>query len=1065
MRGIGVSIFFLLVFLTESTAQNIPALTIKLKKPAKLENKQLGSEKTGEKKFNISRRIYQNTVTHFNWYFNANEKLKEVIARAKEAHKDDYASLLSFYNYDLQHTAGDSLELDSVIYKANAGILIHDLRNDWIDDLYLLLGQAYYYRQTFDTAFLTFQYVNYAFAPKEKDGYDKLIGSNAVEGGNAFSIATPDETSFSKKVFYHPSSRNMAFLWQVKNFLAQHEYTDATGILEILKNDPQFPVRLQPHLAEMQALWFYQQDKYDSAAFYLEKALPLAENREEKARWEYLIAQLYERSAQHEAAYAFYQRSYKHTLNPVLEIYGRLNSIRQRKGDSTTINANIETLTKMAKRDLYSRYRNIIYYAAAQMELERPNEEAAIQYLQKSVTSTSNMDAYENQKSRSFLLLGDLHFNAKAYKEAKRNYDSVDNINLLQNPEQFEQIKSTLSSISLAEEVIARQDSLQKIAALSPADRDLYIKKLIRKIRKEQGLKEEAPLTTGSGISNPSNTGPAFVPKKGEWYFSNADLKAKGQIEFKNIWGNRPNVDNWRRQDAVKMSLQQQTQKTSQAQDEADNNNVIEGSLSEESLIANLPLSPEKLKVSEDSVTNALLQKALLLKDGLEDYTAAIPVLLDVLDRMKNDPREPEVLFHLYYAYIKTGHLSDAQEVKAFLKKNFANSDFIDKIELFESKKKWSQKEITINQDYEKIYNQYLAGDYKGAKAAKAIADSLYGNIYWTPQLLYIQAVAQINERSDSLAIGSLQEIINRVPSTPMAEKAQNLIDILGKRADIEAYLQALKIEPIQEDSLVLPIDEVKIIPAPKPEPKKEPLPEPPAPATKEIKASITEKNKPSNKKQDIVISPSTQSIDSVGKLVKQPNAIVSTTVKDTLKTTAPSEPVTNNDKKPVIVKSDSSIKNAPVVKINPPTPVKTTAPMISIPVKEIKPSFEEIPNQPHYVMLLTDQVDGIFVGEAKNAFNRYNKQKINAPDLLVSTDKINDTQRLLMIGAFKDQSTAWDYLEKIKKLATTEIIPWLPANKYRIYLISQKNLDLLLKEKNIENFKTFIEKTYPGKF
>jgi hypothetical protein len=93
--------------------------------------------------------------------------------------------------YSLEQTAGDKQELDSVIYKVTTGILIHDLRNNWLDNMYLLMGKAYYFRNQLDTAYQTFQYINYAFSPKEKDGYDKVIGSNSNEGGSAFSIVTP----------------------------------------------------------------------------------------------------------------------------------------------------------------------------------------------------------------------------------------------------------------------------------------------------------------------------------------------------------------------------------------------------------------------------------------------------------------------------------------------------------------------------------------------------------------------------------------------------------------------------------------------------------------------------------------------------------------------------------------------------------------------------------------------------------------------------------------------------------------------------------------------------------
>ena len=94
-----LSLFFCSALLTNASAQ--PSLSFDLKKPKKFENRQLGSEKTAEKKFTLPRRFIQNTVTHYNWYFNANNRLEEIVARAKAVHVDDYSELLSFYNFDL----------------------------------------------------------------------------------------------------------------------------------------------------------------------------------------------------------------------------------------------------------------------------------------------------------------------------------------------------------------------------------------------------------------------------------------------------------------------------------------------------------------------------------------------------------------------------------------------------------------------------------------------------------------------------------------------------------------------------------------------------------------------------------------------------------------------------------------------------------------------------------------------------------------------------------------------------------------------------------------------------
>src|SRR5215212_7044440 len=151
-----------LICLSVSHAQ--PGAGIEVKKPKKYENRKLASEKTGDKKFTIPRKLYQNTVTHYNYYFNANNRINDVVAAAKTAFKDDYSKLLPFYNYSLDATLQSKTELDSIVYKCTAGILLHDLRNSWIDNLYLLMAKAYFFRNDLDSAGLTLQYLNFSYA-------------------------------------------------------------------------------------------------------------------------------------------------------------------------------------------------------------------------------------------------------------------------------------------------------------------------------------------------------------------------------------------------------------------------------------------------------------------------------------------------------------------------------------------------------------------------------------------------------------------------------------------------------------------------------------------------------------------------------------------------------------------------------------------------------------------------------------------------------------------------------------------------------------------------------------
>ncbi|RYD72317.1 MAG: hypothetical protein EOP53_22155, partial [Sphingobacteriales bacterium] len=275
----------------------------KEKKPEQYEEKRLASEKTGEKKFTKLRRFTQNTTTHYNYFFNANNKVNAVIERAKMSQKDDFTQLLSFYPYTLENTSAQKTELDSVIYKATAGILLHDLRSDWVDNMYLLIGKAYFLRNEMDSAAMTFQFINYNLFPRKKDEDDsRVVGTNNSPGSGGLSIANAEKRNFVKKIISRPPSRNDALVWLARTFTAQEEYGDAAGLINILRNDPNLPARLQNDLSEVTAYWFFAQNHFDSAAAHLEKGLSAATSKQDQSRWEFLLAQMNEKVGNYETA-------------------------------------------------------------------------------------------------------------------------------------------------------------------------------------------------------------------------------------------------------------------------------------------------------------------------------------------------------------------------------------------------------------------------------------------------------------------------------------------------------------------------------------------------------------------------------------------------------------------------------------------------------------------------------------------------------------------------------------------------------------------------------------------
>jgi hypothetical protein len=69
--------------------------------------------------------------------------------------------------------------------------------------------------------------------------------------------------------------------------------------------------------------------------------------------------------------------------------------------------------------------------------------------------------------------------------------------------------------------------------------------------------------------------------------------------------------------------------------------------------------------------------------------------------------------------------------------------------------------------------------------------------------LLYIEAVQYIQQRDDSTAMKVLNRISVLYPNTPIQKKALQLMDVLERRPEIEAYLRSLEIERAAEDPTI----------------------------------------------------------------------------------------------------------------------------------------------------------------------------------------------------------------------------------------------------------------------
>ncbi len=971
MRCLSVrfSLFLIFYFNASSALCQAGNITFDVQKdkPEKFKNKTLKSETTGDKKFTLKKRISQNTVSHYNYYFNANNKLNEVIERARLANKDDYGKLLPFYGYSLNTTAIQKTELDSVIYKATAGILLHDLRSDWVDNLYLLIGKSYLYQKEFDSASMTFQFINYNLFPrKKKDDNPLIVGTNANAGGKSISIASKENRSLLTKALTRPPSRNEALVWQIRTLIEEEEYTDAAGLINTLQNDQNFPVRLKGELEEVTAYWFYKQKIYDSTAHHLEKALSAAEDKQDKSRWEYLLAQLFEITKQPEKASLFYNRAIRHTTNPLLDIYANLNNARIYKGnDAKEYNNTIDNLIKMAKKDKYESYRDIVYYAAGELALQKPDTSAAEILFIKSLGYNDFNSTYKN---KAYLQLADVAFNKKDYKKAAALYDSLqlNDAVLIDREKEIEERRNALSKIVKKINVIEREDSLQYVARLSANEREVFIKDILKKLRKQQGLKDADIIVSNSSSIFDNNQNQSIDlfgsnNTKGEWYFYNASIKSKGFSEFRSRWGNRLNVDNWRRNTAINNINNISTANNNLTA--ADNNSsLINTELSYDGLLSNVPLTAEKLATSNILVSSSLFELGKLYQNSLEDYSMAVHTYEISLQRFPNNLYNGELYFNLIYCYHKLGNLSQESHYKYLLTSQFKGSNYALAIIDPQSLKK-ATIDPAATKRYEKIYNLFIEGQFEKALQDKRSADSLHGAGYWSPQLLYIESVYYIKQKQDSQAIVALNNIIVQYPTSLLKEKAATMIDVLKRRKDIEGYLTDLNVKRNNDDAVIVINDIPQIQPAIKPE-----------------------------QKQIVVVS----------------------------KTATP--PPANNA------------------------------------------TFTFLAEAPHHVVMILDKVDPIYISEARNAFNRYNREKFSSQQIDIVRDGIDKDRNILIFSKFQNAANAITYAARLKQNASSEI-SWLPANKYSFLIISETDLVVLKANKDLPAYLKLMNNKYPGKF
>lgn len=339
-------------------------------------------------------RAFHDLQARYNGYYYATESIKEGVDKIKMDFKEDYEFTLPVYQYATPENVKNYFpEMDKAIKKSSLVIQRHTITDKnkkeipkaghWIDNNWLVVGQAHFYKRDFFQAIETFEYVAKTYKSEEAKA---------------------------------------ALVWLVRAYNELGNPSNAEPFLTRLQNDKKLPKYLKRdmHLAAAN----YNQILGNQASLLseLKEHVKFNFNRKDKARINFIIGQLEEDKQDFSNAYKSYKKVLGKGTEYDLELHSRLKLNKLEaftSGDKEKAKAD---LVKMAKDPKNEEYAGEIYYTIGQLdESQNDRVEAILNYKRASATSKSN----QKQKASACLRLAEIYYSDEAYVMSGKYYDST----------------------------------------------------------------------------------------------------------------------------------------------------------------------------------------------------------------------------------------------------------------------------------------------------------------------------------------------------------------------------------------------------------------------------------------------------------------------------------------------------------------------------------------------------------------------------------------------------------------------------------------------------------------
>jgi hypothetical protein len=661
-------------------------------------------------------RRFQNLTARYNYIYNSNVLLTEYNESLLQSYADNYEKTLPVYldpepQVNLVLTPGTAnKQLDEVITKGQT--IINDKSfSNYIDDAYMLLGKANYLKGNY---FISSEYFDY----------------------------TAKTYSSDLKTFI------MAMNWKARSQMQLNNMVLADKILDtMLRASDELKKDLAEPLATAAQMRIYQK-RNKEAILFLESAIALPAEKQQRIRWRFILAQLQEKEKNLQDAYANFTKVEKSNAPFEMYFHANLNRIKLRALLSGVKLNKEEQLLALLKDDKNFDYTDQIYYQVGELFSAEGNFVKAEENYHKSVLkSTRN----QTQKALSYLRIADLNFKEfNNYIKAKLYYDSTVMI-LPKNFPDYDNIVKKADNLKYLTDrytIIAKEDTAQTIAKLPAGEREAKVKAYLTP-------KVEVS-NTGGVISNQYLNDPDFPNRSlnasnntagNTFYFNNNAAISNGFGDFRKRWGNRQLEDNWRQSN--KSSAQETNQvlaggnvATGITPANGDTNQAAADQTSlEKQFLDGLPTTPALLATSDQKIIDAYFEIASFYQQELNDKPEANKIYLELIKRYPDNNHLVAIYYSLHLNYKGVDEVKSDQYKQLVLAK-FPESNFAKNIlDPSYSAKQTEMENIAIN-NYNVAFDAYAKKDYPGVVKQADDNITAFPNNDLAPQYAYLKAIA-----------------------------------------------------------------------------------------------------------------------------------------------------------------------------------------------------------------------------------------------------------------------------------------------------------------------------------